>query len=243
MRKENWFALGLIFVVLGLVTFAFANISVKAEDYSLVASVDNTQTPTKVSISGNFASGEQFFFNFTKGHYWGVEYDQTNGGLEPQWNDFSNTTSLPPYKVVTFYLHTPSGGSVPIDVYVIHGTDPFAVVYENQTSDYTPLWGGNLSLINLGVAGIINQPGIYGIEGVSVVPLILKGPGQNNTYTLVQDPPLLMKLWTVNTSESVPYFIPSISLGTIVIASGVGSCIWAIAPKKQGRHSKKTAKK
>jgi hypothetical protein len=237
VKKENLVGLGLILIVLGLLILAFANVPAKAENYVLKAGVDNSQNPFKLSISGYYEAGQIFFFNFTKGSYWGVKYDQENG-LEPALTDFSPDTALPAHKIVTFYLHTPSS-ELSVEVYVVSGTDPFAVVYGNESPDFTPLTGGNLSFINLGVKGTINRSGNYTMEAATIIPLIQRALG--DTYTMATDPPQLMRLWNVNLVESTPYFVPFVSLAAVLIVSGAVACVWAFASgRRPGRHLKKT---
>lgn len=238
MKRENLIGLSLIVIILGLLVLVFANSPVKAENYVLKAEVDNSQTPFKLSVSGYFEAGQVFFFNFTKGSYWGVKYDQENGGLEPTLTDFAPDTSLPPHKIVTFYLHTPSD-SLGLEVYVVGGTDPFAVTYQNESSDFVPLTGGNLTFVNLGVEGTVNRSGNYTIEAVTVIPLILRDV--NDSYTLATNPLALMRLWNINSVETTPYFVAFVSMGSILIGSGAVASVWAVTSKRRTtRHLKKT---
>lgn len=237
MKRENLIGLGLIVVILGLLILVFANVPVKAENYVVKASVDNSQNPLKLSISGYYEAGQIFFFNFTKGTYWGVKYDQDNG-LEPTISDFAPDTSMPAHKIATFYLHTPSN-KLDVEVYVVTGIDPFAVVYDNESPDFTPLTGGNLTLTNLGVKGTINRTGNYTVEAATIVPLIQRA--LNDTYTMATNPPQLMRLWNLNLVESTPYFVPFVSLAGVLIVSGAVACAWAFASgRRPSRHMKKT---
>jgi hypothetical protein len=235
MKKENLIGLGVFLLILSLFVFVFAEIPAKTENYVLKDSVDNSNTPFRFSLSGYYEAGQTLFFNFTKGSYWGVKYDVENGGLEPSISDFGQNTSLPEHKIVTFYLHTPTS-NIGIDVYVVSGTDPFAVVYLNESNDFAPITGGNLSFVNLGVEGTINTPGTYSMQASAVVPLILRA--ENDSYTLATNPPALMRLWNVNFLETTPYFVPSVLLGATLVISGTCSCIWAVSSRRrQRRHS------
>jgi hypothetical protein len=117
---------------------------------------------------------------------------------------------MPPHKIATFYLHTPSS-ELSVEVYVVAGTDPFAVVYDNESSDFTPLAGGNLTFTNVGVEGTINRTGTYTMEAVTVVPLVLRDA--NHTYTMATDPPLTMSLYEVTALNPVTFVESGLPFG------------------------------
>jgi hypothetical protein len=250
VKRENWVALGLVLIVVALLFLAFSNSPTHADNYVPKGSVDNSNNyannhPPEVSVSGNFTAGQHFYFNFTKGRYWGLKYDVENQGLEPTITDFAPDTSIPAHKIVGFDLYTPSGDRVNVDVYVIYGTDPFAVVYSNQSADFVSLEGGNLTLAgarDVGMEGTVNRNGTYTVKATAIVPPVYKD--ENTVYDVNTDPPLIMSLWNIETVETKPYFVPFISIGTILIVSGAVSSIWAGGRKRrQSRHLKKTLAK
>jgi hypothetical protein len=238
LRRENQIALGIILIFLGLLAFVFSNVTVNADNYVLRSSLDNSNTASpKVSVSGHFEAGEHFFFNFTKGHYWGVKYDVENGGMEPTDPLFAPNASIPSHKIVSFDMYTPSGDVLETSVYVVGGTDVYAVVYNNQSSDFVPLNGNNLTLYNVGMEGRIVNGGNYTVKAIAIVPLILRS--LNQTYTIDTDPPLLMNLWTIQSAELKPYFVFTLSLSTVLLLAGAVLCIWAVwFRRKQARHAK-----
>jgi hypothetical protein len=247
VKRENWVALGLVLIVVALLFLAFSNSPTYADNYVLKGSVDNHDNyannhPPEVNVSGYFEAGQRFFFNFTKGRYWGVEYDVQNGGLEPMIPNFAPETSIPSHKIISFDLYTPSGDRVSVDVYVIHGTDPFAVVYYNQSADFGPIEGGNLTMgAKVGMEGTINRNGTYTVKATAITPILKSA---NETYNVKTDPPLIMNLWNTEMVVTKPYFVPFMSLGTILIVSGAVSSVWAGGyRRKQGRHLKKTLAK
>lgn len=240
MRRENWVALGLVLVIVGLLILSFSNTTVHEENCIPKASVDNSnKTSPEVSVSSHYEAGQRFFFNFTKGKYWGLKYDIENQGLEPTITDFSPNVSIPGHKIVSFALHTPSGDAISAEVYVVYGTDPFAVVYANQSIDFVPLEGGNLTFTNVGLEGTIGRSGNYIVKATTIVPLVHRD--LDHTYGVATDPPTIMSLWNIEVVETKPYFVSSMSAGTILILSGAASSVWAVISKKrQSRHLRKT---
>lgn len=239
MKRENQLALGLVLILLGLLILAFSNVTVNALNYSLRSGLDNSNTANEsVSVSGNFTVGEHFLFNITKGHYWGVKYDVENGGLEPVNSEFAPNASIPAYKIVTFDVHTPSDDVFVTEMYVVGGTDPYAVVFDNQSSDFLPVSGDNLTLFpTVGIEGIIARSGEYTVKATAIVPTILRT--QNLSYTIDTDPPLLMNMWVIQSSEQKPYFVLALSSGAVLVLSGIVlSAQAALFKKKPARRSR-----
>ncbi len=252
LEKENWVALGAVLIILALITMVFSNVSSGTENYIPKASVDNSPLgSSNVVISGNFEAGQNFLFNFTKGHFWGVQYDQQNGGLEPADNQFAPNATIPPYKEIYFGLIGPSGYRLEVGVYLDGGVEPYAVVVYNETADFalaqfTPISGRNLTEDNVGIQGITNATGNYTVIAETIAPPVYRA--LNMTYDVVAnpsenvlaDPPLQMGLWNVETGETKPYLIPVATMGAILLVSGVGSVVWAVKPSRISRgHLKK----
>jgi hypothetical protein len=247
VKRENWVALGLVAIVVGLVFAVFSMSPVYGNNYTLRSTLDNSKnyaankTP-EVSVSGYFEAGQDFFFNFTKGRFWGNKYDSEFGGLEPANPDFSPDTSIPAYKEVWFDIVTPSGDRISVDVYCVGGTDAFAVVYYNQSVDFVPLEDGNKSFVNVGVEGTIGRTGTYTVKATAIINPIYKD--ESETYFIDTDPPLMMNLWNIVSVQSKPYLLPFASVGTVLILSGAVSSVWAGRPKrKSSRHLKKADSK
>jgi hypothetical protein len=243
VKRENWVALGLVVIVVGLMFAAFSNSPVYSDNYTLISSLDNSvnyaanKTP-EVSVSGYFEAGQGFFFNFTKGRFWGNSYDSQFGGLEPGNLDFAPDTTIPAHKEVWFDVVTPSSDRISVDVYVVGGTDAFAVVYQNQSVDFVPLEGGNKSFVNVGVEGTIGRTGTYTVTATAIINPVYKD--EDETYFIDTDPPLMMNLWNIVSVQSKPYLVPFASVGTVLILSGVVSSVWAGRPKRgSSRHLKK----
>jgi hypothetical protein len=243
VNRENWIALGLVIIVVGLMFAVFSNSPVYAQSYVAKNSLDNSKNyavnkSPEISVSAYFEAGQRFFFNFTHGRFWGNKYDTENGGLEPGDPNFAPDTSILAYKEAWFDIITPSGDRMSVDVYVVGGTDPFAVVYENQTVDFTPLDGGNKSLANPGVEGTIGRTGNYTVTATAIINPIYRDATE--TYFMNTDPPLKMNLWSIDSVESKPYLVPFASVAAVLTISGVVSGIWAGRSKKgSSRHLKK----
>jgi hypothetical protein len=237
--KKEWLALGLLLILAGLTLLYFSNTSVLQDNYVARASLDNHVNyneglPTEVSLTAYFEAGQRFFFNFTNGRFWGVQYDQDHG-LEPANTLFAPGTAIPRYKVVEFYLYTPSGDMVLTEVYLVKGAAAFAVTYLNQSADFVPLLGGNLTFSNLGMEGRIERTGNYTVKANDIEPYVMRAA--NDTYNINTDPPLGMNLWNVETVEIRPYFVSSASVGGVVLLVGIVSSVWAGRPKKR-RHTR-----
>jgi hypothetical protein len=235
--KKEWFALGLLLIILGLALVSLRNTPAYQDNYLSKGSLDNyvyyrENLPPKLSVSGYFEAGQHFFFNFTKGRFWGVQYDINNFGLEPPNTEFAPNTTIPAYKTVDFVLYTPSGEAVWSVAYLVGGTDLFAVVYFNQSADFVPLAGGNLTFVNVGMEGTVERTGNYTVKAISVDPPVHKDLGE--TYEITGDPPTTMNLWNIETVETEPYFVSSVSAGAVLLATGVvSSFLAARRPKKR----------
>jgi hypothetical protein len=242
--KKEWFALGLLLILVGLALLAFSNTTVYQDNYVSKGSLDNYVKYNiggipEMSVSGHFEAGQRFFFNFSKGRFWGSKYDQDNFGMEPANTEFAPNTSIVQHKIAEFDLYTPSGDEVISDVYLIDGSDPFAVVYLNQSSDYVPLAGGNLTFGNVGMEGTIGRTGNYTVKAISIDPVVHKDI--NHTYDITGDPPMTMSLWSIEAVGTRPYLVSSVSAGTILMLSGVMSSVWAGKSKRRpGRHLRET---
>jgi hypothetical protein len=247
--KKEWLALGLLLILAGLVFLYFSNTSVYNDNYVPKASFDNhvyynEGLPTKVSLTAYFDVGQRFFFNFTNGRFWGVQYDQQYG-LEPAYTNFAPTTAIEAYKTAEFYLYTPSGDAVQTEVYLVGGSEVFAVAYLNQSADFVPLLGGNLTFVNVGMEGTIERAGNYTVRVNDIAPDVMRS--QTESYNITADfvngisspggdPPLEMYLWTIVTVETKPYFVSFVSAGGVLLFVGTVSSVWAGRPKKR-RHA------
>jgi hypothetical protein len=79
------------------------------------------------------------------------------------------------------------------------------------------------------------------VKATAIMPQVLKSA--NETYNVNTDPPLIMNLWNTEMVVTKPYFVPFMSVGTILIVSGAVSSVWAGGyRRKQGRHLKKTSR-
>jgi hypothetical protein len=155
----------------------------------LKAAVDNSSSydngSFQLSVTANFTAGQIFYFNFTKGRYWGLEYDAMHG-LEPANPEFAPNTAIPGYKQVQFTVSTPSGETFLTEVYLVAGVTPFAVVYRSQSADFVPLPGGNLTFGEVGIEGGIQRTGSYTVTVDNIVPYVLKSPTE--MYNISGDP-------------------------------------------------------
>lgn len=222
MKREGWAALGLVLVIVGLLVLSFSNAAVAVDNYTSKASVENpNNSGPELSVSHYFESGNTFFFNFSKGTFWGVKYDVENG-MNPTY--VTSNVSIPPYKEVYFDLYTPSGDTISTYFLVAGGYIPYLVGYYNQSADFTIAEDGNLTMAHAGLEGTINRNGNYTVKAVEIDPPVYKD--QNTMYDIAGDPPQQMSLWTVQTVETKPYFVLCVSGGTILIFSGLASEIW-----------------
>ncbi|MGD0979072.1 MAG: hypothetical protein ABR962_08030 [Candidatus Bathyarchaeia archaeon] len=235
--KKEWLALGLLLILAGFVLLFFSNTSVYQDSYVSRASLNNSVNyseglPTGVSLTAYFNASQRFFFNFSKGRFWGVAYDQQHG-LEPINTEFAPGTAIEPYKTVEFYLYTPSGDVVVSEVYLVGGSEIFAVAYLNQSADFVPLPGGNLTFANVGMEGSTERSGNYTVKAIDIEPYIMKSATE--MYNMSGDPPLQMNLWNVETVVTRPYFASSVSAGGALLLVGAVSSVWAGRPKKRRR--------
>jgi hypothetical protein len=219
MRK-GWLTLGLIIIFAGLILSYFYNVPV----YEKSERIRDTGF-LELSVSGNFAIGEHFFFNFSKGQFW----TGTEEIFEPTRVEENYT--IPPHKIVSFKISCPSGDLVFADVYMVEGVSPMMVVYINQSDDFTPLEDGNLTL-RARMEGIINRNGTYTIEIMSVLPPIYKT--SEETIQLKDDPPRDMTLGVIETVEKHPYFM-LLPMGIVFASSGAMLGVWAVKSKKKGK--------
>jgi hypothetical protein len=202
MKTKNWMVALLLFMIASLMFSAFHIPIVHGETYLLKANVDNSLNyeegfPAQLNVSANFAAGQCFFFNFSKGRWWGNPFDQQYG-LEPADQNFAPGTAIPPYKMVEFQIYTPSGDVVVSFVYVVAGVEPFAVVYLNQSADFVPLSDGNLTFANVGMEGTVERAGSYTVKAFDIAPYVQMNA--TTWYNMSEDPPLTMALYNVITS-------------------------------------------
>jgi hypothetical protein len=227
MRKY-WLTFGLILLLVSLVFYSASGLSVYAELFVLKNQVkqDYASGTLETSISGYFEVGEHFFFNFSTGRYWTGPEEI----FEP--SETHMDFAIPPHKKVAFDVHTPSNDSFKIEVWVVEGRDPYVVIYLNQSDDFTPLRGGNLTFINVGIEGIINKNGTYTVEVVAIVPPIYKT--QTEALGIDEDPPTKMNLYSVQRVETKPYemLLPS---SFVTAFSGVTLSVWAARSEKKRR--------
>lgn len=245
--KKEWLALGLVLILAGLALLYFSNTTVYQDSYLFKASVDNSANydenlPAQLSLTANFTAGNRLFFNFTQGRFWGVQYDQDHG-LEPANplfvpGNLSTGVAIEPYKTAQLFLYTPSGDMVLTEVYLVAGNEPFAVVYLNQSADFVPLPGRNLTFVNIGMEGTVERTGNYTVKINDILPPIMKDA--NDIYRITSDPttgdpPLQMYLWNVETVVTKPYFVSFVSAGGVLLLVGVVSSVWAARPRNRRR--------
>jgi len=239
--KKDWFALGLILIIVGLVLLSSSNTVADQSSYLLKAHVDNNQNyiegrTTQVSVSAYFNADQYFYFNYTKGRYWGNENDQ----LEPADMNFAPNSSIEPYKALSFYIFTPSGDVVSSLVYLVYGTEPFAVVYFNQSTDFVPVAAGNCSLGRAGVEGTTTRAGNFTFTVTAIDPYV-EHLNSTDLYDVVAhgriqaDPPLQIYLYNIDTVQTKPYFALFLSVGALLVIVGVVPFVWASRPKKKHR--------
>lgn len=236
--KRYWLALGLLLILAGLVFLYFSNTSFHNDNYVPKVGVDNLARARaglsmELSLTAYFEVGQRFFFNFTKGRFWGLSYDQQYG-MEPVNTNFAPDTSIKPYKTVEFYLYTPSGDAVQTEVYLVGGADIFAVTYVNQSADFVPLLGGNLTFVNVGMEGMIERAGNYTVMAADVEPYVLRSATE--MYNITGDPPSGMILWNIETVETKPYFVSYVLAGGVLLFVGAVISVWAGRPTKR-RHA------
>jgi hypothetical protein len=240
--KKEWFALGLILIVAGFAFLYFSNTSVYVNNYVQIASIDNSVNynkgyPLQLNITAHYDVGQRFFFNFSKGRFWGVQYDQ-EVALEPPNMMFAPNASIEAYKTAEFYVYTPSGDMVVSEVYLVGGKSIFAVTYLNQSADFVPLSGGNLSFYYVGIEGIVERSGNYTITANDIEPYVMQSATQQ--YTMQTDPPLQMYLWNLETTSSKPYLVSSVSVSGVLFFVGAVTSVWAGRPKRRGAHVRST---
>ncbi len=232
MRKY-WLALGLILLFVSLVFYSLSGLQVYVESFVLKSQVKQNYVSgnLETSISGYFNVGEHFFFNFSRGRYWTGPEEV----FEP--SETHKDFAIPPHKKVTFDVYTPSNDLFEVEVWVVEGQYPYVVIYLNQSDDFTPLRGGNLTLINVGIEGIINKNGTYTVKVVAIVPPIYKT--STETLDIDEDPPIAMNLYSVQKVETKPYemLLPS---SLVVAFCGVTLSVWAA---KSGRKRRKVARR
>lgn len=240
--KKDWFALGLILIIAGLVLVSLSNtVSNKSNDV-LRASVDNIQnmnsgSPTQVSVTAYFNADQHFYFNFTSGRYWGDAYDQ----YDPANMNFAPNNSIDPYKTLSFYIYTPSGDVVSSEVFLVYGTQPYAVVYLNQSTDFVPLTGGNLSLGVARMEGQTTRAGNFTFVATSIDPYV-EHLSAIDLYDVVghgrigADPPRQIYLYNINTVATKPYFSLFLVVGPLLVIVGAVPFVWATRPKKKHPH-------
>jgi hypothetical protein len=227
MRKY-WLAFGLTLLFVSLVFYSVSGLPVYVESFVLKSQVKQNYVSgtLETGISGYFEVGEHFFFNFSSGRYWTGPEEV----FEPSEThvDFA----IPPHKKVTFDVHTPSNDVFEVEVWVVEGQNPYVVVYLNQSDDFTPLRGGNLTFINVGIEGIINKNGTYTVEAVAIVPPIYKTDIE--VLGIDEDPPITMNLYSVQRVETKPYgvLLPS---SFVAAFSGVALSAWAAKSERKRR--------
>ena len=241
--KKEWFAFGLILILIGFALLYFANDSVYGNNFLLKASIDNSVNytdglPLELNVTAYFNAGQTLFFNFTKGRFWGVEYDQQYG-LEPANPYFAPNATIEAYKVAEFYVYTPSGDGVVSEVYLVGGSSIFAVSYLNESADFVPLSGGNVSFTNVGIEGRVETSGNYTVRVNDIEPYVMESA--NVEYNISSnpktgDPPLQMYLWNLETVGTKPYFVLFLSVGGALLFVGAVTSVWAGRPKKRRAH-------
>lgn len=239
--KKDWFALGLLLILAGAALLSFSNTIADQTNYLLKASVNNNQNyiagyNLQVSVSAYFNADQQFYFNFTKGRYWGSENDQ----VEPADMNFAPNSSIESYKALSFYIFTPSGDVVSSLVYLVYGTEPFAVTYFNQSTDFVPLAAGNCSLGRARIEGTTTRAGNFTFTATAIDPYV-EHLNSTDLYDVVAhgriqaDPPLQIYVYNIDTVATKPYFASFLSVGASLVIAGVVPFIWASRPKKKHR--------
>lgn len=240
--KKDWFALGLILIISGLVLVSLSNTISDQSNYVLRSSVDNIRnmnlgSPIQVSVTAYFNADQHFCFNFTSGRYWGDEDDQ----YDPANMNFAPNNSIDPYKTLGFYIYTPSGDVVSSEVFVVYGTEPYAVVYLNQSTDFIPLAGGNLSLGVARMEGQTTRAGNFTFVVTAIDPYV-EHLSATDLYDVVAhgrigaDPPRQMYLYNIDTVATKPYFPLFLIVGPLLVIVGAVPFVWAARPKKKHSH-------
>jgi len=237
MRK-SWLALGLVFVLLGLIFYLNYNISVYRETYFEKDSVINYQSgnplPPERSVSAYLTKDDHFFFNFSKGRYWS---NNVPGQFEP--TIVEENYSIPYPKIVGFNIKGPSD-TVLVEVYLAQGSQIYLISYVNQSEDFTVLPGGNLTFVNVGIEGIINNNGTYTIEAISLVPPSFKT--QQVFYGIEEDPPKTMALYTLGNVKTYPYAI-LLPTGIVIISFGTILSVWSLKSERKLREGRARLRK
>jgi hypothetical protein len=120
-------------------------------------------------------------------------------------------------------------------------TQPFAVCYRNESPDFVPLGGQNLTMGDVGIEGIIGRTGNYTVKAYGILPLVMRSA--DLFYGITEDPPRLMRLWSIEKVETRPYFVSSVSVGAALILSGTVSSVWAVRSSGRPRHWKRNVVK
>lgn len=234
LKKENLVALGLVFIVVGALVFAFFETSYPINNFIQKASLSNTYNyahnlPTQTSVSAYFDSGQTFYFNFTKGRFWGVAYDIQNFGMDPPISEAD--WSIPEYKTVGLDIYTPSGDVFSVEVYVVEGSSPYSALFHNESADFTPISTWNSTIGPFGVAGRINRSGNYTVQATLIDPPVYRDA--QDSYNITTDPPELMAIYAVQTGQTKPYYVLCLSAGSVLMLTGVIIEAWAIRPKNR----------
>jgi hypothetical protein len=237
--NKDLLALGLVLILISLALFYFSDTVVYQDNYVARATIDNSNNyaeglPAQLSVAANFTAGDRLFFNFTNGRFWGTGYDQQHG-LEPANPNFvpgnlSTGVAIEAYKVAELFVYTPSGDAVWAEDYLVGGNSPFAVVYYNQSADFVPLLGGNLTFANVGIEGTTERTGSYTVKITDILPPVMEDAVhvyRITTNLTTGDPPLQMYLWNVETVGTKPYFVSSASAGGLLLSVGAVSSVWA----------------
>jgi hypothetical protein len=226
MKKSYAFA-GLLIFIVGLTLTFLHDYPINVESYEQRGYTKNTYQSGELltTVSGNFNAGERLFFNFTRGRYWtGVEEP-----FEPGF-DVTRDVAIPPHKIVTFVIQTPSSQNCTIDVYVVEGESTFMVVFEDRVDDLEPLPNGNLTFQNVGVECLVKKNGTYTVQAYSIVPPIYKT--MEEVLTLEEDPPRIMALWCIKNVTTYPYqFL--LPFGLFLIFLGLVLGTWGLKGKRR----------
>lgn len=230
--KKEYFVVGFSLIIIGLIFIGVHGNSVFVSTYEVKDRYE-AKARENIEVRGCFKEGDHFYFNFTSGKYWGGE--PLTELYEPSCD--LGEAYIPEHKIVVFYVYTPSNETCVVEARLPYGMYTFAIIYANKSNDFTPLSGGNLTWIDVGIEGIINKEGNYTITAVLITPPAYKTRiGEGAPLEIEDDPPQEMVLWIIRDVETKPYFI-LLPFGVTLIICGI--ILDLISVKRRGKRAKR----
>jgi len=223
--RKNYFTIGLLTILLGLIFVAIHNNSADVETYTLVDKYEAGERHN-IEVTGFFKKGDHFYFNFSPGIYWGGDWEIFEPGCD------LGGAYIPQHKIVFFDIYTPSNETCSLEARLPYGMFTFAIIYYNRSSDFTPLPDGNLTFTGAGIEGIVNKTGSFTIRATGIYPIVYETkPGEGRTFQIEDDPPRIMTLWKISKIETKPYAI-LLPFGIILVLFGVILDIWSVRGRR-----------